>query len=77
MFSVQIYLDDMSRLQEVNGIHKEYFKSPMPARTTVQVAKLSLGAHIETEGPRVAIAHFFPLLRGPESAAMPGSSILT
>lgn len=44
--SVQIYLDDMSQLQEVNAIYKEYFKSPLPARTTVQVAKLSLGAHI-------------------------------
>jgi 2-iminobutanoate/2-iminopropanoate deaminase len=45
--SVQIYLDDMSQFQEVNAIYKEYFKSPLPARTTVQVAKLSLGAHIE------------------------------
>jgi 2-iminobutanoate/2-iminopropanoate deaminase len=45
--SVQIYLDDMSQFQEVNATYKEYFKSPMPARTTVQVAKLSLGAHIE------------------------------
>jgi 2-iminobutanoate/2-iminopropanoate deaminase len=45
--SVQIYLDDMSQFQEVNAIYKKYFKSPLPARTTVQVAKLSLGAHIE------------------------------
>jgi 2-iminobutanoate/2-iminopropanoate deaminase len=45
--SVQIYLDNMSQFQEVNAMYKEYFKSPMPARTTVQVAKLSLGAHIE------------------------------
>jgi len=45
--SVQIYLVDMSQFQEVNAIYKEYFKSPMPARTTVQAAKLSLGAHIE------------------------------
>jgi 2-iminobutanoate/2-iminopropanoate deaminase len=45
--SVQIYLVDISRFQEVNGIYKEYFKNPLPSRTTVQVAKLSLGAHIE------------------------------
>ncbi len=45
--SVQIYLDDISQFQEVNAIYKEYFKSPMPSRTTVQIAKLSLGAHIE------------------------------
>jgi 2-iminobutanoate/2-iminopropanoate deaminase len=51
--SVQIYLDDISQFQEVNAIYKEYFKSPMPSRTTVQIAKLSLGAHIEIS----AIAH--------------------
>jgi 2-iminobutanoate/2-iminopropanoate deaminase len=45
--SVQIYLEDMSQFQMVNAIYQEYFKSPMPARTTVQVAKLSAGAHIE------------------------------
>jgi 2-iminobutanoate/2-iminopropanoate deaminase len=45
--SVQIYLDDMSQFKEVNAIYKKYFKSPLPARTTVQVVKLSSGAHIE------------------------------
>ncbi len=45
--SVQIYLDDISQFQEVNTIYKEYFKYPLPSRTTVQIAKLSLGAHIE------------------------------
>src|SRR5271156_5244262 len=45
--SIQIYLEDMSQFQKVNAIYQEYFKSPMPARTTVQVAKLSAGAHIE------------------------------
>jgi 2-iminobutanoate/2-iminopropanoate deaminase len=32
---------------KVNAIYKDYFKDPLPARTTVQVAKLSAGAHIE------------------------------
>jgi 2-iminobutanoate/2-iminopropanoate deaminase len=45
--SVQIFLEDMAQFQRVNAIYQEYFKSPMPARTTVQVAKLSAGAHIE------------------------------
>ena len=45
--SVQIFLDDMSQFPAVNAIYKKYFKDPMPSRTTVQVAKLSLGAHIE------------------------------
>jgi 2-iminobutanoate/2-iminopropanoate deaminase len=48
--SVQIYLEDMPQFQKVNAIYQEYFKSPMPARTTVQVAKLSAGAHIEVSG---------------------------
>jgi 2-iminobutanoate/2-iminopropanoate deaminase len=45
--AVQIYLDDMSQFKQVNAIYLEYFKPPLPARTTAQVAKLSLGAHIE------------------------------
>jgi 2-iminobutanoate/2-iminopropanoate deaminase len=45
--SVQIYLVDLSQFQEVNNLYKEYFKSPFPSRTTVQVSKLSLGSHIE------------------------------
>jgi 2-iminobutanoate/2-iminopropanoate deaminase len=45
--SVQIYLVDMSQFQKVNAIYQEYFKNPMPARTTVQVGKLSAGARIE------------------------------
>jgi 2-iminobutanoate/2-iminopropanoate deaminase len=47
--SVQIFLVDMSQFQMVNTIYKEYFKAPFPARTTVQVAKLSLGARIEIQ----------------------------
>jgi 2-iminobutanoate/2-iminopropanoate deaminase len=45
--SVQIYLTDMSEFDQVNSIYKSYFTSPYPARTTVQVAKLSMGARIE------------------------------
>jgi 2-iminobutanoate/2-iminopropanoate deaminase len=45
--SVQIYLDDMSQFKEMNTIYLQHFKGPLPARTTVQVVKLSLGAHIE------------------------------
>ena len=45
--SVQIFLDDMSQFPAVNTIYKKYFTNPMPSRTTVQVAKLSLGARIE------------------------------
>jgi 2-iminobutanoate/2-iminopropanoate deaminase len=45
--SVQVYLDDISQFNEMNAIYLEYFEKPLPARTTVQVARLSLGAHIE------------------------------
>jgi 2-iminobutanoate/2-iminopropanoate deaminase len=45
--SVQIYLVDISQFQEVNAVYKQYFNNPLPSRTTVQAAKLSLGAHIE------------------------------
>jgi 2-iminobutanoate/2-iminopropanoate deaminase len=45
--SVQVYLVDLSQFEEMNGVYKEYFKSPLPSRTTVQVSKLSLGSHIE------------------------------
>jgi 2-iminobutanoate/2-iminopropanoate deaminase len=51
--SVQIYLVDMSQFPEVNAIYEKYFTNPLPSRTTVQVAKLSLGAHIEI----AAVAH--------------------
>ena len=51
--SVQIFLADMSQFPTVNALYKKYFKDPMPSRTTVQVEKLSLGAHIEI----AAIAH--------------------
>jgi 2-iminobutanoate/2-iminopropanoate deaminase len=45
--SVQIYLVDITQFPKVNALYKEYFQSPLPARTTVQVAQLSLGSHIE------------------------------
>ena len=45
--SVQIFLQDMNDFKEVNAAYTRYFKPPFPARTTVQVSKLSLGARIE------------------------------
>jgi 2-iminobutanoate/2-iminopropanoate deaminase len=45
--SVQIFMVNMSQFQEMNEIYKEYFKEVLPARTTIQVAKLSLGSQIE------------------------------
>lgn len=45
--SVQIFLQDMNDFKDVNSAYTKYFKPPFPARTTVQVSKLSLGARIE------------------------------
>jgi 2-iminobutanoate/2-iminopropanoate deaminase len=45
--SVQIFLQDISDFKEVNSAYTKSFKPPFPARTTVQVAKLSLSARIE------------------------------
>jgi 2-iminobutanoate/2-iminopropanoate deaminase len=45
--SVQIYLTDMSQFASMNAIYREYFKDPLPARTALGVAALSLGAHVE------------------------------
>jgi len=45
--SVQIYLVDISQFQQVNDFYKTYFRNSLPTRTTVQVAKLSMGSRIE------------------------------
>lgn len=41
------YETNISQFQQVNEIYKQYFKGILPARTTVQVAKLALGSRIE------------------------------
>lgn len=44
-----IYLVDLKDFQVVNEIYSEFFKGATPARSTVQVAGLPLGALIEME----------------------------
>lgn len=44
-----IFLTDMNDFKTVNAIYAEYFSDPFPARSTVQVAALPLGADIEIE----------------------------
>jgi 2-iminobutanoate/2-iminopropanoate deaminase len=50
---VNVYLTDMDDFSAMNEIYKEQFSEPYPARTTVGVSSLPLGARIEIE----AIAH--------------------
>ena len=44
-----IFLADMHDFQTVNRIYGEYASAPHPARSTVQVAALPIGARIEIE----------------------------
>jgi len=46
---VTVYLVDMNEFSQFNEIYSEYFTSDQPARSTVQVAALPLGASIEIE----------------------------
>ena len=44
-----IFLTDINDFARANEIYKGYFTSDYPARTTVQVAKLPTGIHVEVE----------------------------
>ena len=44
-----IFLTDLSNFAEVNQVYARYFEADPPARSTLQVAALPLGADIEIE----------------------------
>ena len=44
-----VYLTDIGDFAAINAIYAEAFEAPFPARTTVAVAALPLGAAIEIE----------------------------
>ncbi|MBU1170863.1 MAG: RidA family protein [Proteobacteria bacterium] len=44
-----LFLTDMSQFKAVNEVYAEYFTDQPPARSTVQVAALPLGVHLEIE----------------------------
>jgi reactive intermediate/imine deaminase len=46
---VGIYLTDLSNFAAVNAVMKEYFHEPFPARSTIGVASLPLGAQVEVD----------------------------
>ena len=46
---VGIYLTDLSTFAAVNGVMKEYFREPFPARSTIGVASLPLNAQVEVD----------------------------
>ena len=46
---VNVYLTDMADFAEMNSVYARQFEEPFPARTTVAVAALPLGARVEIE----------------------------
>lgn len=44
-----VFLQDMEEFARMNGVYAEFFASEPPARSTVQVAALPLGARVEIE----------------------------
>jgi len=46
---VHLYLTDLSELKELNEVYMKTFKHPLPARTTVGVVSLPLGASLEMD----------------------------
>lgn len=46
---VNVYLTDMGDFAEMNAAYERCFDEPYPARTTVGVAALPLGASVEVE----------------------------
>ncbi len=49
VIKVNVYLTDMKNFAGMNAVYKERFVEPYPARTTVAVAGLPLGALVEIE----------------------------
>lgn len=46
---VNVFLTDMNDFAAMNDVYREQFAEPFPARTTIGVAALPLGANVEIE----------------------------
>ncbi len=49
VIKVNVYLTDMNDFAAMNAVYATQFEKPFPARTTIGVASLPLGASIEIE----------------------------
>ena len=49
VIKVNVFLTDMSHFAAMNSVYQTQFSSPYPARTTIGVASLPLGAKVEIE----------------------------
>jgi 2-iminobutanoate/2-iminopropanoate deaminase len=44
-----VYLTDMNDFAAMNKVYETFFEAPYPARTTIGIAALPGGAHVEIE----------------------------
>ncbi len=49
VLKVGVFLTEMDDFQAMNAVYGKYFEAPYPARTTVGVAALPLGARVEMD----------------------------
>jgi 2-iminobutanoate/2-iminopropanoate deaminase len=49
VIKANVYLADMSDFDAMNAAYERHFEAPFPARTTIQAARLPLGALVEIE----------------------------
>ena len=49
IIKVNVFLTDMEDFDAMNSVYSKQFSSPYPARTTIGVAGLPLGAQVEIE----------------------------
>jgi 2-iminobutanoate/2-iminopropanoate deaminase len=49
VLKVGVFLTEMGDFQAMNAVYGKYFETPYPARTTVGVAALPLGARVEMD----------------------------
>ena len=49
VLKVGVFLTEMGDFQAMNAVYGKYFEAPYPARTTVGVAALPLGARVEMD----------------------------
>jgi 2-iminobutanoate/2-iminopropanoate deaminase len=48
-----VFLQDMDDFPEMNAVYEDCFGTHKPARATVEVAKLPLGAQVEIEATAI------------------------
>lgn len=49
VLKVTVFLADMDDFEAMNGVYKEYFKEPRPARSCIQAGRLPFDIKVEIE----------------------------